>query len=227
MMPESCTGLFGAGFFSWYNNDDFSRRTTESVYAPTLFALRFWPSSRRGTSRGRSGLIVWAALWVLLRLPVAVPDFHEVAHHHSDGVDCLYHEHLNRWHGPVNSSGEPAASHEHELATLHWHWVIPGSNVPEGQPGQDDSPDAAQDGPQISHGAGADFLAQVLQSGSVASTVDRTATMRSELVDIAGASLMEVVRWNDIPLRRGLSARFAQFDFDSSYSPGSFQPLRC
>ncbi len=200
---------------------------TESVYDPTLFALRIWPFSRRGTSRGRAGLIVWAALWVLLRLPVAVPDFHEVAHHHFDGVDCLYHEHLNRWHGPVDSSGGSAASHEHELATLHWHWVIPGSNIPEGQPGHDDSRGADQDGPQISHRAGADFLGQVLQSASVATTIDRTGSLRSELVDIAGAWLSEVVRWHDVSPCRDLASRNSRFDSATSFSPGSFQPLRC
>lgn len=193
---------------------------------PMTFAHRFWPSLRRGSRRGRSGLIVWAAIWVLLRLPVAVPDFHEVAHHHIEGAACLYHEHLNRWHGPVNP-GDSAAGHEHELATLHWHWVIPGSNMPDGQSGQDDSQETAQDGPHLTQGSGGDFLSQVLESARIAATIDRTGSDLSELLELVGASLLTCVRFHETPPLCAYRALDSQINMQFGVTSASSRPLRC
>lgn len=66
-------------------------------------------------------VMVWFVVWWMARLPVAVPDFHEVDHHHDAGQTCLYHEHLSRWHAPEEETSEP----DHQ-ALLHWHWLIPG-----------------------------------------------------------------------------------------------------
>lgn len=196
------------------------------MFDPKSFAHRFWPSFRRGSLRGRSGLIVWAALWVVLRLPIAVPDFHAVAHHHFEGADCLYHEHLNRWHGPVNT-GESATDHEHELATLHWHWVIPGSNMPEGQSDRTGAQDTDQAGPQITQGSGGDFLGRVIESARLTVTIDRAGSERSELLDLAVGALLACAGWFDVPPRCAHRAFVSQLESLSSLTPASFQPLRC
>ncbi|MBI1322685.1 hypothetical protein GC170_05810 [bacterium] len=196
------------------------------MFDPISFASRFWPTFRCGTRRSRSGLIVWASLWVLLRLPVAVPDFHEVAHHHSDGVDCLYHEHLNRWHRPVET-GESAAGHEREMATLHWHWVIPGSNLPEGQSAPSDSNDTFLVGPQLTQGSGGDILSQVLESARAIATIDRTGSERSELLDLAGACLLSCVRWLEDSPRCAQRVSVAQVIAVSLSASDLSRPLRC
>lgn len=80
-------------------------------------------------------LMVWFVVWWVARLPVAVPDFHEVDHHHDTGQTCLYHEHLSRWHAEQNTP-EPDFETNHD-ARLHWHWLIPGWVTPESQPDDD------------------------------------------------------------------------------------------
>lgn len=91
-------------------------------------------------SRDRSPLaraVVWFVIWWLARLPVAVPDFHEVDHHHDHGQQCLYHEHLSRWHEAAETRAD-----EHD-AVLHWHWLIPGEGAGDfgrEQPGESPDP---------------------------------------------------------------------------------------
>lgn len=91
-------------------------------------------------SRGRSPVsraVVCFVVWWLARLPVAVPDFHEVDHHHDHGQHCLYHEHLSRWHESADT--EP---NDHD-AVLHWHWLIPGEGAGDfgrEQPGESSDP---------------------------------------------------------------------------------------
>ena len=83
-------------------------------------------------------VMVWFVVWWMARLPVAVPDFHEVDHHHDSGQTCLYHEHLSRWH-----SADEQTAPDHQ-ATLHWHWLIPGWTA---QEYHDDNPgDATEPG---------------------------------------------------------------------------------
>ncbi len=69
--------------------------------------------------------MVWCVVWCVGRLPVVVPDFHEVEHHDDSGQTCLYHEHLTRWHGELPP--EPENSHQHPF--LHWHLLIPGLSM--------------------------------------------------------------------------------------------------
>lgn len=84
-------------------------------------------------------MMVWFVVWWMARLPVAVPDFHEVDHHHDSGQTCLYHEHLSRWHADDQT---PAAEHQ---ALLHWHWLIPGSSAQDSQNDpQDEEPGSGQ-----------------------------------------------------------------------------------
>lgn len=77
-------------------------------------------------------VMICFVIWCVARLPVAVPDFHEVDHHDDSGQTCLYHDHLTRWHGE-----EPIEEPDHQ-AFLHWHWLIPGFSIQEqdeqGQP---------------------------------------------------------------------------------------------
>jgi hypothetical protein len=70
-------------------------------------------------------VMVCFVVWCVARLPVAVPDFHEVVHHDDSGQTCLYHDHLTRWHGE-----EPHVEPDHQ-AFLHWHWLIPGFSIQE------------------------------------------------------------------------------------------------
>jgi hypothetical protein len=83
-------------------------------------------------------VMVWFVVWWLARLPVAVPDFHEVDHHHESGQTCLYHEHLSRWH-----EADSNAEQDHQ-ALLHWHWLIPGWTAQDYQ--QDDAGDEPDSG---------------------------------------------------------------------------------
>ncbi len=124
-----------------------------------------------------------ACALVMLRLPVAVPDFHEVAHHHADGAGCLYHEHLNRWHevGPQSPSG-PASHYRHDPARLHWHWVIPGTSVPEGSsdPLEPSRHRRRLIGLTISNGPGTDSLSRMLECANHAVIVRHAAFDRFE-----------------------------------------------
>ncbi|MFM7592403.1 MAG: hypothetical protein ACKO85_11475 [Isosphaeraceae bacterium] len=72
-------------------------------------------------------LLVFALSWWMARLPLAVPDFHEVSHHHSATEPCLLHEHLNRWHGDAQEHGSSTAQAENHGFLLHWHWLLPGN----------------------------------------------------------------------------------------------------
>jgi len=70
-------------------------------------------------------VMICFVVWCVARLPVAVPDFHEVDHHDDSGQTCLYHDHLTRWHGE-----DPLEEPDHQ-AFLHWHWLIPGFSIQE------------------------------------------------------------------------------------------------
>jgi hypothetical protein len=84
-------------------------------------------------------------MWWLVRLPVAVPDFHVVAHHDDGGAgECLYHEHLNRWHTPDDVDA-PMES-DRSSASLHWHWIFPGASVPD----PEDASETDPFGPELS-----------------------------------------------------------------------------
>lgn len=76
-------------------------------------------------------LLLLVFVWWTARLPVAVPDFHEVDHHHAANQDCLYHQHLNRWHdASKNLSAELVVDHE---PILHVHWLMPGWTPPKAE----------------------------------------------------------------------------------------------
>ena len=85
-------------------------------------------------------MMICFVVWCVARLPVAVPDFHEVDHHDDSGQTCLYHDHLTRWHGE-----EPLEDPDHQ-AFLHWHWLIPGFSIQE----QDEHGVPTDDGPSQS-----------------------------------------------------------------------------
>jgi hypothetical protein len=53
----------------------------------------------------------------LLRVPLPQADFHNIRHHDGAGEICPLHDHLLRWH--------PTASQNDDVATVHWHWIIP------------------------------------------------------------------------------------------------------
>jgi hypothetical protein len=64
----------------------------------------------------------------LLRIPLPQIDFHNIRHHDGKGEICPHHDHLLRWH--------PTASHDKDVAMLHWHWLAPQSvqvNPPSGR----------------------------------------------------------------------------------------------
>src|SRR4051812_46499638 len=78
---------------------------------------------RRTTPANRA----WQALgvaWVALSLvhaPLPQPDFHNVRHHDDAGQVCEFHDHLLRWHPGARASASA------DVAVLHWHWFLPGS----------------------------------------------------------------------------------------------------
>lgn len=154
----------------------------------TKIARIFWPADHRGFRPGRVRFVIWASLWVLLRLPVAVPDFHAVEHHHSDGADCLFHDHLNRWHGPC-TPGEPP---ETESATFHWHWVIPGSSVPSDRPpASDESGESEPIIPTLSDSAGNDFLSRLIECTCQNAKFEGTGTSKIDDTNLSAASLFD------------------------------------
>ncbi len=186
--------------------------------------------SRTKASTRYRGAIVWLALWSLLRLPVAVPDFHEVAHHHADGAECLYHEHLNRWHEGGPQSPASAASHfRHDPARLHWHWVIPGTSVPEGSSDNPDQADfsATPLGLSISNGPGTDSLSRMLECANHAAIVKHAAVDRFEPHHVYALSFLDASFCACLSLvhtHRGLPASNER---SSVTQPLSFAPLRC
>lgn len=83
----------------------------------------------------------------MARLPLAVPDFHEVSHHHSATEPCLLHEHLNRWHGDAQEHGDRSGLTESHDSLLHWHWLLPGNGPMNHEPGQNSDEGSSQDDP--------------------------------------------------------------------------------
>lgn len=76
-------------------------------------------------------LLLLSLIWWTARLPVAVPDFHEIDHHHAVDQSCMYHQHLNRWH-----ENEPSQAANYKSAhdpVLHFHWLLPGLVLPDGE----------------------------------------------------------------------------------------------
>lgn len=76
--------------------------------------------------------LVLVLIWTTARLPVAVPDFHEVDHHHQENQSCLYHQHLNRWHEPETDSFSNSDMPSKHDAVFHVHWLLPGQTAPTG-----------------------------------------------------------------------------------------------
>ena len=72
-----------------------------------------------------------ALIWWTGRLPLPVPDFHELRHHHESAESCVLHEHLNRWHTEANLHELASSSNLNHAPLLHWHWLLPGWAMPE------------------------------------------------------------------------------------------------
>jgi len=82
-------------------------------------------------------LVVIALVWWTARLPLAVPDFHEVGHHHESAETCRLHDHLNRWHANTGEHGNELGDEESHDPLLHWHLLIPGWAMAAGEPKED------------------------------------------------------------------------------------------
>lgn len=87
-------------------------------------------------------LLLLVFVWWTARLPVAVPDFHEVDHHHAANQHCLYHQHLNQWHDSSKNPGtDLVADHE---PIFHVHWLMPGWTPNKNVNGTGDSPNGSE-----------------------------------------------------------------------------------
>ena len=84
-------------------------------------------------------LLVLALVWWTGRLPMAVPDFHELGHHHESNASCLLHEHLNRWHSDADLHDLASNTEVNHEPLLHWHLLMPGWGMPESVPESEDS----------------------------------------------------------------------------------------
>jgi len=192
------------------------------------FPSNTWNGSPPKASTRYRGAIVWLALWSLLRLPVAVPDFHEVAHHHADGAECLYHEHLNRWHEDGSQTSPERTSHyRHDPAQLHWHWVIPGTSVPEGSSEPLDRTGESLIGLSISDNPGSDSLSRTLECASQAVTVRHAALDRFEHDHAFGLSFLDSSDCDGLSLRHA-HRWFLTSNVETAVArTPSFAPLRC
>ena len=84
----------------------------------------------RGPATTWSGRTVGITLLILglVHAPLPEPDFHNIRHHDGAGEVCEHHDHLLRWH--------PGAGVASDVAVLHWHWFLPGSDPsPDGSSG--------------------------------------------------------------------------------------------
>lgn len=82
-------------------------------------------------------MVVIALVWWTARLPLPVPDFHEVGHHHESAETCRLHDHLNRWHSNIGEHGNEPGEEESHDPLLHWHLLIPGWAMAAGEPKED------------------------------------------------------------------------------------------
>lgn len=79
-------------------------------------------------------LLVLALVWWTGRLPMAVPDFHDLGHHHESNASCILHEHLNRWHADTDLHDLASNTEVNHKPLLHWHLLMPGLGLAESLP---------------------------------------------------------------------------------------------
>lgn len=90
-------------------------------------------------------LLLLSLIWWTARLPVAVPDFHEIDHHHAVDQSCMYHQHLNRWH--ESETSRTATYKSVHDPVLHFHWLLPGLVLPDGESVQNQKDSGSSDIP--------------------------------------------------------------------------------